>query len=314
MALVGLVAIGCCAAGTVAAAETLLIYAAGTLAVPLGEIDTLFERANPGVTVTLQTGGSVMMAKRIADLHQRPDILAVADYNVIPKYLFGVNGEPVFTDWYVGFARNALTFLYTPKSKGAQEISPQNWYDVLSRPGVKIGRGNPDTDPSGYRLLQMLSLAETYYERRKLAKRVLKNAGPDNVRDTETELIPPLQRGEIDYLADYRSDAVQHHLQSLDLPPGIDLSDPACAPGYAAAVAHTGNGDVPGTPIVYAATILAGSPHAELAAKYLAFVLSPEGQAVFTRDGFGAMNPPIAVNLEGVPPSLRALVNPWPSS
>jgi molybdate/tungstate transport system substrate-binding protein len=255
-----------------------------------------------------------MMAKRIADLHQLPDILAVADYNVIRKYLFGVNGKLVFTDWYVGFARNAMTFLYTPKSKGAQEISARNWYDVLSRPGVKIGRGNPDTDPSGYRALQMLSLAETYYELPGLAERVLKNAGPDNMRDTETDLIAPLQRGEIDYLADYRSDAVQHHLQSLDLPPEINFSDPALAGAYQAAIAATRSGDVPGEPIVYAATVLAHAPHAELAAKYLTFVLSPEGQSVFAREGFGTMNPPIAVNPEGAPPSLRVLVKPWPDS
>ena len=139
-----------------------LAVVAGTLAGPFHEIDGLFERANPGVTVEPQFGGSVMMAKRITDLHQAADILAVADYSVIPTYFFAKGGKPGLADWYVGFARNAVTFVYGPKSKGAGEIMAQNWYEVLARPGVEIGRSNPDTDPSGYQTLQMLSLAERY--------------------------------------------------------------------------------------------------------------------------------------------------------
>jgi len=68
--------------------QTLTIYAAGTLAVPFRQLNTLVEKNNAGVTVQAQFGGSVMMAKRITDLHQDADLLAVADYSVIPKYMF----------------------------------------------------------------------------------------------------------------------------------------------------------------------------------------------------------------------------------
>ncbi len=294
--------------------QTLTIYAAGTLAGPFHQIGTLFEQANPGVTVQSQFGGSVMMAKRITDLHQTADILAVADYSVIPKYLFAQQGKPGLADWYVGFARNAVTFVYTPRSKGASDITPQNWYEVLARPGVEIGRSNPDTDPSGYQTLQMLSLAESYYKKPGLTQRVLANAPASNIRDTETELISALQLGQIDYLAIYRSDAAQHHLKSIALPSPIDLSDPALAQSYASAVAHTKNGDLPGKPIVYAATIPGGASHAALAAKFLAFLLGSKGQGVFARDGFGTMDPPLAVNAGHAPEAVKAMVKPWPGS
>lgn len=294
--------------------QTLTIYAAGTLAGPFHEIDELFEHANPGVTVEPQFGGSVMMAKRITDLHQNADILAVADYSVIPKYLFAQQGKPAFAEWYVGFARNGITFVYTPKSKGAADITPQNWYEVLARPGVEIGRSNPDTDPSGYQTLQMLSLAENYYKKPGLAERVLANAPTSNIRDTETDLISSLQLGQIDYLAIYRSDAVQHQLKSIDLPSAIDLSDPSLAQSYTSAVAHTKNGDLPGKPIVYAATIPASASNSALAARYLAFLLGHDGQAVFAHDGFGAMNPPLAVDADRAPDSLKPLVKPWPGA
>ena len=88
---------------------------------------------------------------------------------------------------------------------------------------------------------------------------MLKNAPLANMRDTETELIAALQLGQIDYLAIYRSDALQHHLKFIDLPAEIDLSDPADAAAYKQGVAHTKNGDLAGTPIVYAVTMVDGS-------------------------------------------------------
>jgi molybdate/tungstate transport system substrate-binding protein len=313
-------AVLCCAAiipaqsATAADKQTLTIYAAGTLAVPFHEVDQLFEKANPGVAVEAQFGGSVLMAKKITDLHQPADILAVADYSVIPKYLFAQNGASALADWYVGFARNAITFVYTPKSKGAADITPANWYDVLARSGVEIGRSNPDTDPSGYQTLQMLSLAETYYKKPGLAQHVLANAPTSNIRDTETDLISALQLDQIDYLAIYRSDGLQHKLTSIDLPSAIDLSDPAQAQAYAAGIAHTKNGDLPGKPIVYAATIPSSASNPALATKFIAFLLGPDGQGVFKRDGFGAMSPPLAVNGDRAPAAVKSLVKPWPGA
>src|SRR5579864_2100414 len=163
--------------------QTLTIYAAGTLAVPFRQLNTLFEKNNAVVAVQAHFGCRVMMSKRITDLHQDADLLAVADYSVIPKYMFG---NPAHAAWYAGFARNAITFVYTDKSKYANEINAQNWYKILARPGVEIGRSNPDTDPSGYQTVQMLSLAEKFYQVPGLAQSVLANAPLANTRDTET--------------------------------------------------------------------------------------------------------------------------------
>ena len=146
-----------------AAPVTLTVFGAGTLAAPFKKIDEAFMRLHPQIVVQAQFGGSVKMVKQVTELHQLADVVAVADYNVIPKYLFGANGTPVYSDWYAGFATNAITFVYTDRSKFASELTPQNWYKVLSRPGVQIGRSNPDTDPSGYQTVQMLALAEKYY-------------------------------------------------------------------------------------------------------------------------------------------------------
>ena len=292
---------------------TLNIFAAGTLAQPFRALDAIFTREHPDVVVQPQFGGSVKMARQITALHQPCDLIAVADYNVIPKYLFAEAGRPAYATWYAGFARNAITFVYTDKSKFAGEITPQNWYRILARPGVEIGRSNPDTDPSGYQTLQMLSLAQSYYHVPGLAGAILANAPKANMRDTETSLIAALQIGQIDYLAIYQSDALQHHLRALKLPPQIDLSDPAYGAAYAKAVAHTKNGDLAGTPIVYAVSVPSNAAHPDLAAKYVALLLGPQGQRIIKADGFGGLTPAYAPDPGKVPADLRALVKPWPS-
>jgi molybdate/tungstate transport system substrate-binding protein len=291
---------------------TLTQYGAGTLAVPFKAINALFEQSHPNMTVQAQFGGSVKMAKQITTLHQPADVLAVADYNVIPQQLYAKNGSQAYANWYVGFASNAITFVYTDKSKGASKINSGNWYEVLAEPGVEIGRSNPDTDPSGYQTLQMLQLAEKHYHKPGLAEAILKNAPAKNIRDTETELIGALESGQIDYLAIYRSDAMQHHFKYLQLPKQIDLSDPSLAGEYSAVSVHTKNGDLQARPIIYAATVPLNAPHPQEARQWMQFLLSAKGQAVLQNNGFVVVKPPIASELKEVPAELKSQVKPWP--
>lgn len=294
-------------------AETLTVFAAGTLGKTFTTLARGFEKEHPGVTVQPQFGGSVKMVKQVTVLHQPADVVAVADYSVIPKYMFkGDEGQKATADWSIGFLGNAITFIYTPKSKGAKTINANNWWRVLSEPGVQIGRSNPDTDPSGYQTLQMLDLANRYYKQPELEAKVLANAPKTNMRDTETDLISALELGQIDYLAIYRSDAVQHHMQSIDLPAQINLSDPKFAADYAKADAHTANGMLAGKPIVYAMTIPTNAPHARLAQEFVAYVLGPAGKKVIADNGFIPMKQPYAMHRDKVPADLRKLTVAWP--
>ena len=49
---------------------TLTIFGAGTLAAPFAQIDAAFQAQNPDVVVQAQFGGSVMMSRKITDLHR----------------------------------------------------------------------------------------------------------------------------------------------------------------------------------------------------------------------------------------------------
>lgn len=301
------------AAPALAGQTVLTVYAAGTLAPPFRQLDKVFEKQHPGVVVQPEFGGSVMLAKRITELHHRADVFASADYHVIPDYFFAKSGRKAFANWYVGFVGNAITFAYTPKSRFAGQITPSNWYKVLARPGVQIGRSNPNTDPSGYQTLQMLSLAQKFYHAPGLKAKVLANAPPTNMRDTETALLSALQLGQIDYLAIYRSDAVQLGLKYVPLPAKIDLSDPGDASIYKTVSARTKNGKLAGSPIVYAVTIPANAQRKALAAQYIALLLGPTGRAIMAKTGFDVIHPAYGMDSAKMPPKLRPLVKPWPT-
>ena len=147
------------------------MFGAGTLATPFAAEIEAFKKANPGVTVHSQFSASGDRVKAVTQLHQPDDVLAVADYSLIPKLMF-----PADATWYLGFVSNAITFAYTSHSKGASGLTAANWYKVLAEPGVHIGRSNPAADPSGYQTLQMLQLANGYYHQPDLSASVLKNS------------------------------------------------------------------------------------------------------------------------------------------
>lgn len=291
------------------ASGTLVVNGAGTLARPFKEVIAAFRAKNPDVTVESRFAGSVEVVRGITELDVPVDVLGVADYSLIPEMMFGADGGTRLADWYIGFVSNRITFAYTDKSAGAGDLTAESWPDVLSRPGIRIGRSNPDTDPSGYQTLQMLSLAQDYYDEPTLSQDVLANSPRETMVDTETHLLPALASGQIDYLGIYRSDALQHDLRFIELPPEIDLSDPAQAKAYEAASISTASGTRTGKPIVYALTIPTNAPNSAAAQRFVEFVLSPAGQKIMGDNGFTVLDPPVSGG-ETLPDSLRSLATP----
>jgi molybdate/tungstate transport system substrate-binding protein len=292
---------------------TLAVFGAGTLSAPFTAEIAAFRKQNPGVTVHSQFGASGDMVKDVTQLHQPDDVLGVADYSLIPKLMF--SGSKPAATWYVGFVSNQITFAYTSHSKGAGQLTSANWYKVLAEPGVHIGRSNPAADPSGYQTLQMLQLADSYYHDPGLSAGVLKNSPDSSVAETETSLIGALQSGQIDYLAIYKSTALENHLKYIALPDQVNLSNAAMAADYAKVTIHAGSlGALTAKPIIYGLTIPASAPDAALGQKFISFVLGPQGQAIMRSNGFVVISPALASSQAKLPASLQSLTRPWPSA
>jgi molybdate/tungstate transport system substrate-binding protein len=298
-------------AASTSANGTLTVFGAGTLSTPFTAEIAAFKKANPGVSIHSQFGASGDMVKDVTQLGQPADVLGVADYSLIPKLMS--DASKPHAAFYLGFVSNQITFAYTSHSKGADKLTASNWYKVLAEPGVHIGRSNPAADPSGYQILQALQLAQGYYHDPGLSAAVLKNSPDSSVAETETSLLAALQSGQIDYLAIYRSNALEEHLRYIALPAQVNLSDSAMAADYAKVSVNAGSlGVKTGKPIIYGLTIPSTAPDPALAEKFISFVLSSPGQAIMASNGFVVHSPALASGT--VPASLKALTTPWPAT
>lgn len=251
--------------------QTLTIFHAGSLSMPIKAIADSFKAENPGVRFFLEAAGSVECARKITELNRQADIMASADYKIIDQLLI-----PDHADFNILFAGNEMALVHTSKSKYADVISRENWYEILQKPEVHYGRSDPNADPCGYRTLLTLQLAERFYNQPNLAKTI---GGKDNrfIRPKEVDLIALLETGAIDYIFLYRSVAVQHDLPYLALPSEVNLGNPNYEEFYKQAsvtIRGSAPGDsltIVGEPMVYGITIPKNAPSKELAKKFLEY-------------------------------------------
>ncbi|HSM17850.1 MAG TPA: extracellular solute-binding protein [Gemmatimonadales bacterium] len=281
------------------------VYNAGSLAVPFNRLLRAFASRHPGVKPAQENSGSLAAARKLSELGKIPDVLAVADYNVIPELLV-----PRFATWYATFATNSMTLIYSGESAGAAEITGQNWYRVLQRPGVRWGFADPALDPAGYRTLMAFQLAEHHYRESGLAARLNAAADSRYMRGKSADLVALIQLGELDYAWTYTSLAKLHGLPFVALPPEVTLGDPALADWYknatvrlpGATLAGRDSLDLRGAPIAYALTIPRDAPHPAVAAAFVAFIVSDDGRAILEGAALTPLERPV-VGGPGVPPA-----------
>jgi molybdate/tungstate transport system substrate-binding protein len=304
----------------------LKIFHAGSLSVPFGEYEKMYEKEHPNVDVQREAAGSVACVRKIIELNKKADVLASADYSLIPSMMM-----PDYADWYLMIARNELVIAYTEHSDYKDEINSDNWYEILNRPDVSFGFSNPNDDPCGYRSQMVMQLAELYYNNPNIYDDlVLKNIKgfdvkeengtyeiivPKNIDDVntnkifmrskETDLLAPLESGAYDYLFIYKSVANQHNLKYIELPKEINLGYYEYADNYKKVKLTTGDGKTKtGKPIVYGITVPKNAEHKDEGIAFVKMVL--EHPEVFENAGQPVISP--AVGFGNVPDELKQYV------
>lgn len=287
--------------------EKIIIFHAGSLSIPLRTIAQEYMKANPGVTVEMEAAGSVECARKITELGKPCDIMASADYFIIDEMLI-----PGYASWNVKFATNSMVIAYTGKSRMGATINRDNWIDILLDKDIYYGRSDPDSDPCGYRTILTLKLAELYYGREGLT--ALFTAKDLNmVRPKEVDLLALLESNAIDYIFIYKSVAMQHQLDYIELPAEIDLSDPRLSDLYASvSVDITGSkpGEtiaIAGSPMVYGVTLLDDAPGREAAIDFLSFLLGERGREIMGEMGQKMDSAPLVRPFSKLPAPLQEL-------
>lgn len=254
----------------------LVVLHAGSLARPLRAALDSFT-AHTAIPVVTLSAGSVEAARRITDLRDVPDVIALADEEVFPAMLV-----PRYVANYWTFARNRMVIAVAP-ARSDVKIDSTNWYRLLSARDAEVGRSNPDLDPAGYRALMVLRLAELAYRNPWITRAVLARSPARNVRPKSSDLVALLQTGALDYAFLYESSARAAGLRFVELPASMNLGSDSLAATYARArvrIAGRARGDsieVRGAPIRYALAVPREAPHAAAAHRLEAFLLSPAG-------------------------------------
>jgi molybdate/tungstate transport system substrate-binding protein len=329
----------------------LKIFTAGSLSEPFDamendeDLETIFEAAHPNVDVQITSGGSADMIRRITDLDQSCDVLAVADYSLIPSMM--INTTTKTADWVIEFAKNSMVIAYTDLSRNHAEINASNWMDVLRKPDVKFGFSNPNDDPAGYRAQMVMILAQKYYSDTAIYKDlVMNNTNIQNVttvngtttvkiptsltvtntnklmiRSAEVDLTSALESGSIDYLFIYESVAFRHQSSGqrfIELPMEVNLNETAFTVNYSKVkvtqFADNANASkiktVKASPIVYGITIPKTAVSIDLAEEFVKMVITGEGRHVMLIAGQENIDPAYAGYWKPqVPAGLRDFVN-----
>lgn len=311
---------------------------AGSLMVPFHVVEEEFERQHPNVDVLIEGHGSIQVIRHVTELHAEADVVVVADYSLIPMMMYDVRVPGTtenYADWYLKFATNSIGLAYTNQSKYADQINSTNWYEILSKPDVRVGISDPRFDSCGYRALMVCQLAELYYDDDTILERVIGGFTPpitvneDNgvyvisvpeileplkaiLRGSSVRLLSILESGDLDYAFMYQSLSEQYKLDFLKLPAEIALgsdSHKKLARELKVKLAFQRFASVMPEftchPIQYGITIPQNAPHPELAVDFLSFALGPEGQSILWDNHQPSMFPARTDNLERLPDGLK---------
>ncbi len=283
-----LVALALLAASTPAAqaADTVNVLYAGSL-VNLMEhgIGPAFEKAT-GNQFRGFAAGSNALANQIKGKLRQGDVFVSANPKVDSALMGPTNGS--WVSWYISFAASPLVIGYNASSRFAADFKTKPWYEVLTEPGIRIGRTDPKLDPKGALTVQLMDAAEKSYHRPGLAQKVL--GAPENPAQVlpEESLVGRIQSGQLDAGFFYSTETTDAKIPSVSLPGAI-------APKA-----------------VYTVTILRDAPDASGARRFVAFLLGSEGRHILEQHGLALRKPSVSGEQNSMPADIRALTTGTP--
>jgi len=269
---------------------SMTIFHAGSLAPPFSEGEPQFEEEY-GVDVTREAQGSVASTQKITQQGRTAAVLGVSDFRLIRDRIV-----PEFGEWYAIFTTNSMSIQYREDSPGADEISADNWWEVLTRDDVTIGHSDPAVDPGGYRAVMTQQLGAEEFQGERLYDDSTYQALRENSTvptGTETNLEGQLKSGELDYVFYYQSISSTSGLPYIDLQPEVDLSQATreYAEHYSKAEVETGSGTFAGAPIAYGLTVPSVAENPEAGAAWVEYFATDEGREILKEQGLVPVDP-----------------------
>ncbi len=247
----------------------------------------------------------------------------IAAHEISPNVFESIGGKPIealeprFTTWYIQFAASQIVVAYNPASPHASEFKAiasghkpvADLFRLMTLPGVKLGRTDPNIDPQGQAFIEMLMLAHAQYHLPAGTVQKIIGGSPSSADSPtifdEAALEPRLQAGQLDAASAYLPQAIQLHLPYIKLPATINLGDPALATHYATATFPLADGTVAaGKPLTVDISTI-GKTCLDAADAFVRYVLSPAGLALHKRGGYVLLTPTAFGDTAAIPAPIR---------
>ncbi len=232
--------------------QKLTVFAAASLTDAFNEIGEKFKQQNHGATVDFNYAGSQQLRTQL-EQGAVADVFASANTAEMNN---AIQSGLVVSGTQKTFVRNRLAVIVPKDNPGAiHELKD------LARPGLKIVLAAPGVPVGGYALAALNKMNADFGAT--FSQTVLSNvvSQEDNVK----QVVAKIQLGEGDAGIVYSSDVT---------------------PDAAAKVAKIDSPDKYNALATYPVAVLKAAPQADLAAKFIDYVLSPNGQAILTKWGF----------------------------
>ena len=241
----------------------LTIFTAASLTDAFQEMGATMEQANAGTQVIFNFAGSPTLRTQLAQ-GARADVFASAD----EPNMQGAQKEGTIASEPRIFARNRLVAI-VPAANPAQVTRLHD----LAKSGVKLVLTNEEVPVGNYSRQALAKMSQDATFGLEFATRVLANLVSEeaNVK----QVVAKVQLGEAHAGIVYASDvtpAVRGAVQVLAIPDPFNV------------IAH------------YPIAVVRGAPNAAGARAFIDYVLSPAGQALLTKHGFLAVEPPPRAN------------------
>lgn len=254
-----------------------VLYAGSLTHVMQRKIRPAFEHAT-GDQFVGYSAGSNKLANEITGHVRRGDVFISANPSVNNKLLGHDNGD--WARWYATFMTSPLVIGINPHSHLAQALHSKPWYQVLTRPGIKIGRTDPKLDPKGQLIVKAFRRIARKTQQPDLRHQLLAHSKVY----PEQDLIGRLQSGQIDVGFFYKGEAVAANIPSVSIKP-VSLA------------------------ARYTVTVLHNAPDAKGASDFVRFLLSAKGAAILKRNGFNVRSQPtIKGNAKAIPHALQPVL------
>lgn len=256
--LAAVTALSACRRQASGASGTLILFAASSLKDAMNELIIDFEAQNPELTVRPNYASSGQLAIQLAQGIDA-DIFAAADLAQmeVAQSAGRIEG-PVHM-----LAANELVIL-TPRGNPAaiQEVAD------LTQPGLRLLVATPDAPLRGYTEQLLAKIGSEGAEGVEVRRGIMENVVSEE--DNARQVVAKIALGEADAAFAYRSDAfggLGEEVELIQLPPELRIE------------------------AIYPIALVEGSSNDDGARRFIAFVLSSEGQATLADWGFGETNP-----------------------